>query len=225
MKAQQQGEERDAVEFVGNQRFIQIMNRDTIALLNPVIQVIVHFLGQPITEGTSDFERKLLAAIQANNSGLVLFRAEGLFRNTIYFWEDKMPVYKLHSAAHGSELVFTLDKWRGMPAAVVLMLNTAITKQGNFFRLKDFFLNRAARCLFAVGIPAIVGDAQPNFNPVRNQKRDFRRERTKDGTPKLVRLYEYLGFCRAKGNNMVMMPADFIRAVGCKRFNKTVIAG
>lgn len=74
-------------------------------------------------------------------------------------------------------------------------------------------MNRAARCLFTVGIPAIVGDAQPNFNPVRNRKRDFRRERTKAGVPKLVRLYEYLGLTRAKGNNMVLSQDGYSRAV------------
>ena len=181
-------------------------------LLNPAIEPIVHFSGQPITDGTSEFERKLLAKIQEHNTGLVLYRTEGLFRNTAYHWEDKMPIYKLHSAAHGSELVFTLDKWRGTQAAVVLILNTVTAKQGNFFTLKDFVVNRAAKVLFSSGLSAIVGDAQPNGKPVR-QKRDFRRERTKGGVPKLVALYEHLGFTRTKGNNVVMTYEGYSRAV------------
>lgn len=201
-----------------------IQDRQLLQLINPAIEVIVHFIGQPLSAGTCAFESELLREIQSNNSGLVLYRADGLFKNREYHTLEKHAVYKLHSAAHGTELVFTLDKWRGMPAVVVLMLNTAITKQGNFFRLKDFVLNRAAKALFAVGTPVIVGDAAPNGNPVRH-KTDFRRERARDGTPKLVRLYEYLGFSRMKGNNVALTAENFTRAVGSKLHNKTVKTG
>ncbi len=108
---------------------------NALNLLNPAIEVIVHFLGQPIIEGTTDFERKILVEIQGNNCGLVLYRADGLFRTPEYHTMEKRAVYKLYSVAHGSELVFTLDKWRGEMSAVVLMLNTDITKQGNLIAL------------------------------------------------------------------------------------------
>jgi hypothetical protein len=86
------------------------------------------------------------------------------------------------------------------------------------------FLNNAAKSIFAIGISAIVGDAQANGHPVRH-KPDFHREGTRDGTLKLVRLYEYLGFSRMKGNNMALTAENFTRAVGSKRHNKTVKTG
>ena len=77
-------------------------------------------------------------------------------------------------------------------------------------------------------LAAIVGDAQPNGKPVR-QNRDFRRERTKAGVPKLVALYEHLGFTRAKGNNMAMTQDGYSRAMegATRRFESggAVLAG
>lgn len=184
------------------------LNQNHANLLSPAIEVILPRFGQAMTAGTTEIERKILAQIQANSAGLQLFRADGLYRNRELCTNERRAVYKLHSPAQGTEIVFSLGKWDGEPCAIVLMLFTAPARQGNFFTLKDFILKRVCLVLFGAGFKAITGDAQPTRSPVRH-KRDFRREYTKAGIPKLVRLYQLLGFTRTIGNNVAMTREDF----------------
>ena len=80
------------------------------------------------------------------------------------------------------------------------MLATDTRFQGNGFKLKDFVINRFAKTLFdAGGIAMILGTAMPNTNEVRKKPNgglDWRLKTSADGTPKLVKLYEYLGLSR-----------------------------
>lgn len=186
------------------------MNQNALHLLNPAIEVVCFFAGSPLVGGSNIFEVSMLQAIDKTKSGFKLYRTEGLFKNRDWHTQSREPIYKLSCPASLTDLTFTLSKWRGQQAAIVLMLNTAPSKQGNYYRLKRFILN-VCKVLFSVGLPAIVGDASPNGYPVRH-KRDFRRERATDGTPKLVKLYQHLGFKRTAGNNVAIRQEDFICA-------------
>lgn len=181
-------------------------------LLNQTIEVITPRFSQAITQGTNEQERSILAAIEETNAGLQLFSGLGLFKNHAFCISERRPIYRLYSPAHDTEIVFLLESCKGELSALVFLLFTATKRQGSYFRLKDFGL-RVLRVLFGSGCSKVEGDAAFNDSPVRNRERDFRRERTREGKPKLVRLYELLGFTRTVGNNVQMSRDDYSRAV------------
>ena len=182
----------------------------------PCIEVTCFFGGEALTESscTCEFERQMIREIETNGCGLSLYRTDGLFRNPDFHTIQRRPAWQLKCAALHSEISFTVEKKNGQEVIFVLMLSTQTEFQGNFFVLKDFLLKRVAKTLFSLGYPAIIGEGQPNTRPVRN-KRDFRYERTTDGTPKLVRLYELLGFVRLKprSNYVALTQQGYLRAV------------
>ena len=161
--------------------------------------IAVFFHGEPVSEPATPFESAVLDSIRLNNSGLLLYRNDGLFRSPDYTME-KHTLYQLKSPIHHSEVTFLIQHKKGQDICFVLMLSTEPSFQGNFFVLRDFLVRRVVKTLFDAGIAVIVGEATPNSNPVRT-KPDFRHERTADGTPKLVRLYEHLGFSRRTPNS------------------------
>lgn len=186
----------------------------------PVIEITCFFGGQALTESTctSQFERNILREIESNNSGLTLYRTDGLFRNPDFHTIERRPAWQLKCPDLHSEISFTIEKQKGQEFVFVLMLSTEPNHQGNFWLLRSFLIGRFAKTLFALGFPAIVGEASPNTKPVRH-KGDFRYQKTADGTPKLVRLYEFLGFVRLKprGNHVALTRDAYLRAAEGRR--------
>ena len=187
-------------------------------LFQPTV-VIYHFLGEPITESVVPIEEKILSSIQRNNTGLLFYRTEGIFKGRCFTLE-KHPVYRLKSRTHHSQASFYLYDYEGGLACDVLMLATDTLSQGNGIKLKDF-VNRLAKTLFdADNIVLLHGTAMANTNSVLrkpNTWKDFRCEKTRDGTPKLVKLYQHLGFSRLLNSDEVFMTYEAFTAASTGR--------
>jgi len=117
---------------------------------------------------------------------------------------DKITVYRLNSARHCAWADFVIQEHDGDKFANVMMLTVLPMCQGNGFAFKNFLLNYLALTLFEAGVCALIGTASENSTPVRNPRHDFRREKTKDGISKLVRLYELLGCERMRFNSIIL---------------------
>jgi len=185
----------------------EALNSSTVArLLNrrflPSL-IIPIFTDPPMSRGSNSFERAILESIERHNTKLKFYKTEALQKNEEFLTQKKVTVYKLYSDKHAAWAVFTIQEHTGQFFANVLMLLVIPICQGNFFTLKDFFLNYLSQSLFDAGVVALMGSAIANSTPVRNPRHDFRKEKTKDGVSKLVRLYELLGCERMRFDSII----------------------
>jgi hypothetical protein len=167
-----------------------------------------HFGGEPLTEGHNNLEDLILNSVSRNQTGLKLFRTEGLFRG--YHGMESHFVYRLKSEHAYADCVFSRDK-DGELVCDILMLLVPISRQGQGHKLKKFVLKELALTLFDVGVARLVGMASPNDHAVlrKPNRRDWRREKTKDGTPKLIRLYALFGARREGKHDVILTREDY----------------
>ncbi len=180
--------------------------------------LIYHFCGEALISSDVQIEAQILSSIKRHGTELSFFRTEGLVKGEC-FTQRKSTVYRLkHGYTHAD---FTFLEHKGHTVADIVMLYTNPIAQGNFWALKDFVLNRLVVTLFnACELAMIIGTGMPNTMPVRkkpNSRRDWRTERARDGTPKLVKLYQHLGFERVPGSNEVFMTKEAFTAASTGR--------
>ena len=175
--------------------------------------VSYHFFDPPLSESSVPIERALLESIRRNNTGLLLYRTKGIYRGE-FFTPQKHPIYRLQSPTHHATIDFYFDHYeRGLICNVVILFIQPEYQRG-FYALKKFALGQVAKTLFELQmsngnqVAAIIGDARPNQRQVRvkpTKSGDWRHQRTKDGTPKLVRMYEKLGLLKDSPNSNVVV--------------------
>lgn len=167
-------------------------------------RVHYYFTGAAITESDDPLERDILDSIRRNNTGLQLYKTKGHYYHAFHSVETHV-VYRLKSEQHHA--CFDFDLWPqggGGLLCHVLIVFMSPEFQGNFFRFRDFLIERVAKTLFdltRVRIALLEGRAMQNqyaIRPKSTRGADWRNQKTRDGTTKLIRLYERLGFVRLR---------------------------
>gem|GEM_PF-1737641 len=179
----------------------------------PPPTVVTHyFFEPPLTQGSTPFENAVLRSIKNRGTDLQFFRTEALSRKDDFFTVSKQTTYRLRSSKHHAYADFLLQTKEGKFGANVLLIHVFPQWQGSWINFKRFFMS-FAQTLFDSGVVAVMGVASENSTPVRNSRKDFRREKTKDGKPKLVRLYELLGVTRVSSTGMILTKEAFTEAL------------
>lgn len=189
--------------------------------------VVIYFFpttAKPVTQSpnSNPYEAALLSNLQRNDSGLVLYKTTGIFKGNFEFTQTTHPVFRLHSPINHAQATFCFFKFSDSGVVRVgvnvIMLQVEVEHQGNFYNVKDFFLNRFSKTLFGISdVNLIAGMAMPNENPVRRKDSglDWREQKTRDGkTIKLVRFYEFLGLSSdGKGSNRMVLTRQAFNAL------------
>ena len=181
----------------------ELLMRDSEILLNYT------FAGsKPVLQPSAPIEKAILESIERNHPGLQFYSVRALYRGDC-FTQGEPRVFRLKSPAHHAHIDFAIEG----RYCNALLLVVSPEAQGHFYRVKDFLIKQFAAIVFdATSVEIIEGYAQANDLPIRrkpNKKGDWRRELTADGTPRLVALYQRLGFVqKAPNSNRVAMTRE-----------------
>lgn len=162
------------------------------------------FSGAPISSSSVPVEREMLASIERNKTGLLLYKTLSLSRDELFM---QTTVYRLADQKRKAEFDFELIFWAGGLLAHTFIFFIHPEAQGNFYSAKHFLIEQVGKTLFDLPqnrVLAIEGQANgENQYPIRSRRgeRDWRLEHCPDGTSKLVRFYERLGFGKASADS------------------------
>jgi hypothetical protein len=171
-------------------------------------RLIYYFAEKAITQPDASLESDILNSIERNQTDLHLYKTMGLSPTDYYSYET-FPIYRLKSEINHAHFDFDLSPYENGFLCYALLLLVQPEYQGSFFNVRDFLIGRVAKTLFDLRNNRILmlhGHATVNQFRVRT-KIDWRNRKTADGTKKIVRLYQRMGFTQTHQNsdNVVLL--------------------
>ena len=188
-------------DFLRSMPRVGMLDRAAMRMIQPEVglfssRMIYTFKDTDVVSSAEDsLTKALLESNERNEAGMKLLKTTGKYP-TGFLTYTNGTIYRFQSEKNGGYIDFDFI---GSDSAMchILIVFLMTHRQGNFFNSKDFIINRFAKTIFDLkgfDISTIAGTAMANQFPIRH-KRDWR-ELKKDGTTKLVRLYELMNFQR-----------------------------